>query len=183
MNGEVHDLGLLVTLKHLYQRSRRLLKASIGKDHLIGKDLTIPSRRLGQDRGDWVVADRMIFSSSIVYSVGIGEDISFDLALIRRYGCKVYVWDPTPLAVNFIAGLKPPAGFSFLPYGLGAEDSVKQFGAQDGGDHSYSSLSSHPVKESLQVRKLTSMMKLLNHDRVDILKMDIVGDEYDVICQ
>jgi FkbM family methyltransferase len=170
-------------IKNQFRYSSRVLKGAIGKEHLIGKDIRIRKVRLGQDNADWVVADRLVSCDSIVYSVGIGENISFDLALIERYGCRVYGWDPTPLAVNFIAGLKSTPGFVFMPYGLGVDDCTIQFGAQDGGDHSFSIHSQHPSKISLEVRKFTSMMKMLNHDRVDILKMDIEGSEYDVIRQ
>ena len=150
---------------------------------MIGKDVGIPRVRLGQDQGEWAIANRLVSSESIVYSVGIGEDISFDLELMQRYGCQVYGWDPTPLAINFIACSETPPGFTFLPYGLGTEDCVKEFGGKADGDRSFSSHSLNSEKISLEVRKLTSMMKLLNHDRIDILKMDIEGDEYDVIWQ
>ena len=169
-------------LKRVYQYSRRVAKLAVGKDHLIGEDVKIPRIRVGQDQADWVIADRLVSRDSIVYSVGIGEDISFDLELIERYGCRVYGWDPTPLAVNFMARqATPPPGFTLLPYGLGTEDCVKEFAGGTEGDHSFSSHSRNPSKISLQVLDLGSMMKLLNHDRVDLLKIDIEGDEYDVI--
>jgi hypothetical protein len=80
-----------------------------------------------------------------------------------------------------MASRETPAGFELLPYGLGTEDGVKEFGGSAVGDRSFSSHSIDPSKISLKVLGLSSMMKLLNHDRVDILKIDIEGDEYDVI--
>lgn len=169
-----------ITDKHLF--SRRVVKFAKGKEHLIGRDIRIPRVKLGRENADWVVADRLMSADSIVYSVGIGEDISFDLALMARYGCGVYGWDPTPLAVNFIASLKtPPPGFVFMPYGLAAQDGAIQFGAQDSGDRSFSVHSQHATRVTLEVRTITSMMKMLNHAHVDLLKMDIEGSEYDVI--
>jgi len=35
-------------------------------------------------------------ATAVVYSLGIGEDISFDLALIEKYGARVHAFDPTP---------------------------------------------------------------------------------------
>ena len=32
----------------------------------------------------------------MVYSVGLGQDISWDKALIEKYRCEVYGFDPTP---------------------------------------------------------------------------------------
>jgi FkbM family methyltransferase len=170
-------------IKNLFRYCRRLLKSAVGKEHLIGKDVRVAKVRLGQDCADWVVADRLLTQDSVVYSVGVGENISFDLALNERYGCQVYGWDPTPLAVNFISHLAATPGFILMPYGLGTDDGVIQFGAQDAGDRSFSIHSQHEVKVSLEVRKLSSMMRMLNHDRVDLLKIDIEGSEYDVIRQ
>jgi hypothetical protein len=85
-----------------------------------------PRIRLGDDQAEWVVADRLVSSDSIVYSVGIGEDISFDQDLIARYRCRVFGWDPTPLATDFVGRSESPGGFMFLHYGLGAEDCVKE---------------------------------------------------------
>lgn len=166
-----------------YLFSRRVLAFTAGKEHLIGKDVCIPKVKLGNNHADWVVADRLISPDSIVYSVGIGQDISFDLELIERFGCKIYGWDPTPLAVRYIASLNTPPNFEFMPYGLGTEDGKVEFGAQDGGDQSFSVYSQHTTRVDLDVRKFTSMMKMLNHSHVDVLKMDIEGSEYDVIRQ
>ena len=33
---------------------------------------------------------------AVVYSVGLGQDISWDKALIEKYRCEVYGFDPTP---------------------------------------------------------------------------------------
>jgi len=172
-----------VSIKRIYRYGRRVLKTAVGKDHLIGKDVRIPNVTLGQDWGDWTVADRLVSRDSIVYSVGIGEDISFDLALMERYGCKVYGWDPTPLATNYLASRKTSNGFMFMPYGIGIEDRATEFGGKTVGDRSFSVRSLNPSKLLLEVRKLSSMMKLLNHDHVDLLKMDIEGSENDVIRQ
>jgi FkbM family methyltransferase len=181
--GKLRSSPCILPLKSVYRYSRRVFKSTLGKDHLISKDVRVPKIRLGQDWGDWVIADRLVSADSVVYSVGIGEDISFDLELIRRYGCRVYGWDPTPLATNFMASVKTPLEFTFLPYGLGSTDCAQEFGGKVVGDRSFSSHSLNPSKVSLDIRKLTSMMSMLNHDRVDILKMDIEGDEYDVVRQ
>lgn len=171
----------LQPLKNVYRYARRVAKSTLGKDHLIRRDVSIPNVRLGNDWADWVIAEHLLLKNSIVYSVGIGEDISFDVALMQRYGCQVFGWDPTPLAIDYIASHLTPPGFTLLPYGLSSEDGVKQFGGKSVGDHSYSSQSLNPAKISLEVRRLTSLMRLQQHDHIDLLKMDIEGDEYDVI--
>jgi len=56
--------------------------------------------RLGTEYGGWIIPDE-IGESAICYSAGIGEDASFDISLIKRYGCNVYSVDPTPRAIEY----------------------------------------------------------------------------------
>ena len=41
---------------------------------------------------------------SIIYSVGVGEDISFDLLLSDKYNCNIYLIDPTKRAEKTLSG-------------------------------------------------------------------------------
>lgn len=54
---------------------------------------------LGSEYGGWVVPD--IFNeTSICYFAGVGEDITFDVEFVKRYGCDVHLFDPTPRAID-----------------------------------------------------------------------------------
>lgn len=139
---------------------------------------------LGTGYGGWTVAPRLIGPASRVYSVGVGNDISFDLAMIERFGCEVHAFDPTPMACAWIAQQNVPALHHFHAIGLSDRDEEVGFAPplQEGWD-SYSL----PEAESEQpltmcpVRRLESLMAMLGHDRIDVLKMDIEGFEYGVI--
>jgi FkbM family methyltransferase len=57
--------------------------------------------KLGTDYGGWYVPKNMkLNEKSIVYSGGVGEDMSFDLLLNDKYDCKMFLIDPTSRAVN-----------------------------------------------------------------------------------
>ena len=91
-----------------------------------------PSARYGLpgDGGWWLCASPLLRSAStcIIYSVGIGFDMSFDLAAAALLPhCQVHALDPTPTVVDFYA--RTTAGLSFLPpnlhfhpWGVGRED-------------------------------------------------------------
>ena len=51
-------------------------------------------QRLGTPYGGWWVPVGLLDAESIVYSVGIGGDASFDLELMDRFGCHVWGFDP-----------------------------------------------------------------------------------------
>ena len=55
---------------------------------------------LGSEYGGYCMCPENIDRDCVVYSFGIGEDISFDLALIQRFGLSVYAFDPTPRSIE-----------------------------------------------------------------------------------
>lgn len=139
---------------------------------------------LGSDYGGWTVIPGLIDGQSVVYSVGVGSDVTFDLALIERFGCTVHAFDPTPMAREWIARQQVPAEFVFHPIGLADKDEEVPFAMplQEGWD----SFSLPPEGSSGQVvhcpvRRLETLAADLGHARIDVLKMDIEGFEYAVI--
>lgn len=57
--------------------------------------------RLGTNYGGWVIPKNIkLNKNSIVYSVGVGEDISFDILLSHKYNCNILLIDPTEKAIK-----------------------------------------------------------------------------------
>jgi len=57
--------------------------------------------KLGTNYGGWYIPKKISLSkNSIVYSGGVGEDMSFDLLLNDKYGCNILLIDPTSRALN-----------------------------------------------------------------------------------
>ena len=59
-------------------------------------------QKIGSDYGGWIVPTAAVSGDWICYSGGVGEDISFDMGLIERFGCNVYAFDPTPRAIRYV---------------------------------------------------------------------------------
>ena len=68
-------------------------------------DQDVPVITLGSRYGGWTLPENALSSESRVYLFGAGEDISFDIALIRHFGAEVHVFDPTPRAKTHVDGL------------------------------------------------------------------------------
>ncbi|EJK67712.1 hypothetical protein THAOC_11220 [Thalassiosira oceanica] len=51
---------------------------------------------LGTDYGGWAFDEKLVGSSPVVYSFGLGEDISWDAAMIEKYNVRLFGFDPTP---------------------------------------------------------------------------------------
>ncbi|MEB2310480.1 MAG: FkbM family methyltransferase [Sorangiineae bacterium] len=147
--------------------------------------LDVPRVRLGSDYGGYAVCPEGLGAASVVYSFGIGEDLSFDLELIARFGASVHGFDPTPRSIAWVRSQELPPEFTLHEYGLAAYDGVARFTPPD--DPSFVS---HTLVEragaerpavEVPVRRLASVAAELGHARVDVLKMDVEGAEYDVI--
>lgn len=149
-----------------------------------------PTERLGSAYGGWVVLPEQLDEHSVVYSAGVGEDTSFDEALIERFGCRVHAIDPTPKAHAHIerrrAAGKLDERFSCLPYALGAEDGRAVFRLPANEEHVSGSMESDAAglgerTLEVEVRSLASIARELGHERIDLLKVDIEGSEYQLI--
>jgi FkbM family methyltransferase len=147
--------------------------------------VSLPNERFGTAYGGWNIATDRLDASSVIYSFGVGEDASFDLALIERCGVTIHGFDPTPRSIEWVARNNMPPGFVMHPYGLADSDGEAKFCPPVDPSHV-----SHTIldrKETsgqairVPVKRLATIMAELGHQRIDVLKMDIEGAEYGVI--
>lgn len=142
-------------------------------------------KSIGTRYGGWVVPTNLLNADSIFYCVGCGEDISFDLGLIEKFGCEVFGFDPTPRAIEHVkkvAGQNPH--YHFFELGLwDKEDTLKFFIPANPKDVSHSLLNLQKTNDYIEVKvkRLQSIMEDNGHKKIDLLKIDIEGAEYKVI--
>ena len=147
-------------------------------------DVQVPLEFHGSDYGGWSIAADSLSADSVVLSFGIGEDITFDEAIIGNYSCTVHAFDPTPKALAYV---KPFASekLRVYPWGLGARDESRTFYLPRNPRYVSGSIShsKHLKDEAVEVslRSLDSTMRETGVSRFDILKMDIEGSEYEVL--
>jgi FkbM family methyltransferase len=140
----------------------------------------------GSSYGGFYLIPELLKQSSVVYSFGIGEDISFDLKVIRNHRCKIYAFDPTPRTERWISNQKLPAGFIFQDIGLSETSGMVNFNIPANPKRISGSLLKLGAEEqykSIQVmmKSLEQLAKENGHKHIDLLKMDIEGAEYEVI--
>ena len=154
--------------------------------------------RLGTEYGGWWVPNDMDLQT--VYSVGVGEDMSFDLQLQSKYGCDVYLMDPTPRAkthvdeylsgIPFTGGIQPDylnniedlkvdhSKLHFIPKGLWDHEGQLKFYIQSNDQYVSMSLVEGMFSESYDVVDVTTLPTDVT---IDLLKMDIEGAECRVL--
>lgn len=168
---------------------------------------------LGTGYGGWWIPENISLNKdSIVYSGGIGEDMSFDVKLQSKYGCTVVCIDPTKRAVqhynqlkqyydsknvDFTGDIQPDyfdqienerPDFSKMPYidiGLWDTSGTLQFYKQDNDKYVSQTLVEGMFSsnyEEINVDTIPNIMKMYGHIHVDLLKLDIEGAEPRVLA-
>ena len=174
-------------------RIRRLIKGIINSmllrtsyRHLM-LDIELETHYLGNSYGGFSIAPKYLKSKdAVLYSIGIGEDISFDLDFLRTYSGNVFAYDPTPKTAAFLASMDLPKEFNFWPKALSVIDEEREFLLPKNDEHVSGSLIENQeldIEKSLTVvcRSLRTLMAENAHQEVDILKLDIEGSEYEVL--
>ncbi len=152
----------------------------------LNKQITCNHKWYGSNRGGFYINPGLLNERSVVYSFGIGKDITFDLACIRKHKCKVFGFDPTPKSINYIKSIKTNRSFSFYNYGISCVTGNQKFYFPLNPRGTSGSLITN---ESLDENKpINVLMKSfiditdeLGHKYIDVIKMDIEGAEYDVL--
>lgn len=162
-----------------------LLRRILARTPRFSVDAEVDKLHLGTTYGGYAVVPAALGPDSVVYSFGVGEDASFDLALIERFGSTVHAFDPTPRSRAWVDAQSWPPQFHFHPLGVAGTDGTLTLHAPPDPTHvSFSPVARKGSAEVVEVpvRTVRSLMAELSHDRIDLLKADIEGAEYEMIA-
>ena len=190
---------------NLFKKKSPLIN-SINADFLLSANEIL---KLGTEYGGWLIPKNISLDhDSVCYLAGAGEDISFDCALVEKFGCRIRILDPTPRSITHFQQLTlavhkgekfaingslqdfykiSQENFSkikFLPYGLAGDDiEMKFFLPKDPSHISCSTLNLQQTDTwfTAQCYRLLTLMREQDDQNIDLLKMDIEGGEYAVI--
>lgn len=168
--------------------------------------------KLGTNYGGWYIPkDMKLDSKSIIYSCGVGEDISFDLLLSDKYDSNIVLIDPTERASkhykevvkyyeskkwifsgdiqsdynNKIGGLDIKFDkFKYLNIGIWDKKDKLKFYRQTNPKYvSQSLLDNMFGKEydEVDVNSIKNIMEKRGDKKLDLLKLDIEGAEIKVL--
>jgi len=174
-----------------FARSDAFRRAKLGAKRLTGKEPWLkPDIKLKMRRfHDWTLCPDLVRPGNVVYSLGVGEDIGFDLELINEKKVEVFAFDPTPNSIRWLETLELPERFHFHPWAIADRDGSLYLYPRIRGDGSRSKVMYTIMMEKeasggteVPARTLRTIMKDLGHEQIDVLKMDIEGAEYGVLA-
>lgn len=168
--------------------------------------------KLGTNYGGWLIPKNIILNKdSIVYSAGVGEDISFDLLLQNKYNLNIFLIDPTKRAKihfneikkyyktkkwefsgdiqkdykKYIENLSIDFNkINFIDIGLWDTKTELKFYKQHNKQYVSQSLINGMFTNEydlVNVNTIKNLMLINNHSKIDLLKMDIEGAEIQVL--
>jgi len=152
---------------------------------------------IGTSYGGWFIPRNILDKNSVCYSAGFTKDGSFELELNIEYNCKTYIFDPLPNAYNdyqkfisfiekreninegvdnydFWNNILTECKFLYSECIMTEKLNFIKYGIYD----SDTNITLHKSDESLtyvEVKEMYSIMHLLKHNKVDLLKLS-VGD-------
>ena len=136
-------------------------------------------KRIGDADSGWVIHTNPM--PKVSYCAGVGKGMSFETELAKITGGCVLVFDPSPTGITTV-GRSDTSKLKFYPVGMAKETAVYEFSLpEDPEEGSYSVPKEGVEKTTFECWSLETIMRKHGHSRIDLLKMDIEGFEYDII--
>ena len=129
----------------------------------------------------WAIPAGSLAADAFVVSAGVGKDITFEQDLVARFGVRIILLDPSPTGIKTIAKRSLPRNIEFHALGLAAQAGSVSFGHPDRSDEGSFRKSNVDGGVSFDCTTLQELMSQHNRSRIDLLKIDVEGFEYEII--
>jgi len=124
-----------------------------------------------------VISPERMPKEPLVYSLGLSENLSFDLRMIQKFGAKVHGFDPTIESQRFIAKSHLPIDFHYHPLAVAGHDGQLDLYERKGKG----GRKKGACFLRASCKKISSLVRELGHSQLDILKIDVEGSEYPIL--
>jgi FkbM family methyltransferase len=140
---------------------------------------------LGSDYGSWTIPTDPIDRGWICWCVGAGGDVSFERELLSRGVAMVRSFEPDEEYIGRIAvPVEDRSRFTAYQLAITPSDGpVRMQRTHIPGSRSLSPVDLYDTHEYVEMpgRSLRSLMDELGDERIDLLKVDVEGGEYELL--
>jgi FkbM family methyltransferase len=134
--------------------------------------------------GNYLIHRLRAGSKPVIYSFGVGNDVSFDVEAANLFDVPIFMYDPTPNVALFMQDFAGDERLVFRNEGIYSRDAeVKLFTSDKVLNASLYPIHRSDRHEVVQCRTLTAFMAENGHEHIDVLKMDVEGVADDVLVQ
>lgn len=156
--------------------ARRLAEASLPKGY----------KKLGTRYGGWWIDTAIIGEDSLLIDCGLGEDISFPILFLGKFGGRVIGIEANPKSIRYCENRLPEKMLLLhRAFWINAGEIIDFFLPESPDFVSGSLLSNHKYAGSDRISVMTTnldqVLALGGREECDVLKMDIEGAEYEVL--
>lgn len=161
-------------LRKLYGRILRFYKLYIVKD-----SFTLEVTRWFRDRGDETLRlDYPLTEKSVVFDLG-GYVGDFADEICKRYGCRVYVFEPHPRFYDkCVARFKSNPNILVFNYGVSDVDGQLTLTDSINGSSFLQERKGETTEIVCNVRDFFSVINELDIEHIDLMKINIEGGEF-----
>jgi FkbM family methyltransferase len=122
----------------------------------------------------------ILSENSIIYSAGVGKDISFELEIEKKFHSKIFLFDPSPTGEKTINSFKN-LPLKFINKGIAGNTGRHYFSKPDISQEGSYKKSKEKSDLYFDCISISDFAKYKRHKQIDLLKMDVEGFEYEVI--
>jgi FkbM family methyltransferase len=134
--------------------------------------------------GNYLIHRLRAGSKPVIYSFGVGNDVSFDIEAANLFDVPVFMYDPTPNVAMFMEDHAGDPRLVFKNEGIYSRDAeLKLYTSDKVLNSSLYPIHGKDKHEIVRCRTLSDFLAENGHDRIDILKMDVEGVADDVLEQ
>lgn len=169
-----------ITQMNLPSRIRNKLLL-LYRRHVLRDHFQLEIARWFRDKGDETLRlDYPLTPDSIVFDLG-GYHGDFAAAVNTRYGCKVYVFEPVPeFHQKCVERFQGNSKIICFNYGLSSAEGWLDIGLADNAS-SFDSPHAQGAMKQVLVRSIIDCICELGLGRIDLMKINIEGGEFDVL--
>ncbi len=162
---------------------------SLDKERVLTKAYMVAIAPLGDHGykvGNYFLDKRIpLTDQSVVYSLGILTDTDFDIAIHEKWGCPIYMYDPTPVCIEYMKKHERDKHLKHFPYGVWTENkTLKFYKPKLGGSASvFAGEEGGAAYFEAECLTMEAIMAQNDHDHINIFKADIEGAALPILMQ
>jgi FkbM family methyltransferase len=151
------------------------------KAFLVPFSRNIPTVLVGS-KDQWALPVGALNPDSFIVSAGVGNSITFEEDLTSKFRTRIILLDPSPTGVRTMQAVVRTDLIEFSPRGLARRSGEISFAPPDRPEEGSFKKGAGSGELTFACVSLPDLLKENNRSKIDLLKIDVEGFEYEIIA-